>query len=224
VLHSRAALEAFGELLRRVDMAGCGSTVSVKEASRECRHLLSTGLPVFRHPLGFFHLELTDVVKPSESYDRVRVHFFPSGYREAGYTPSIAHSHRWYLKSCVVASELVNIRYAFLPMTDGPLIEGHVDYHAEDEDQLIVGGRKGDLQVESTTLVGAGMIYCQETEVLHATETTSDVVDTLVLAKNTVQKAKVVIPIGAEVQASRRKVASNAEIDGLSAVLERVCG
>lgn len=223
--HQNHTIEGLTRFVRELEQAQCGSTATdVEAAAHYSVDLLASGVPVYRHPLGFLHLELTEFLSPSHSFDRARLHFFEQDYRRFSYTPSEAHSHRWHLKSCILLGTLVNATYDFVSEDEGGLIEGYVDYQPEGHDRLFPRSRSGSVQVKSMSRHDRGAVYCQEPDVLHTTAVESTVAATLLLAKDTEHQARVVMPYGAKTSTTARQRATDFDVGRFLEALERMLG
>jgi hypothetical protein len=99
-------------LRRAVNMVRSSSDGDVLAlSSQQLLELISSKagrFQAFRHPLGFIHAELTDLLDEHFAGMRVRAHIWTSPCPESDVL-GLVHDHMWQLKSCVLVGELTDL-------------------------------------------------------------------------------------------------------------------
>lgn len=207
-------------MVDRVARADCGDSIDVTAAISVAADVILSDAIVVRHPLGFLHAEVTDLVHLPEDCDRVRIHYFSRDYRAHASSPSTVHSHRWHLKSCVLLGRLRNNTYDFEPRRDGAMQLGSLKYQEAGLEQIQAAGTTGELRPRPAQIVRSGEVYCQPPEILHLTEVESELAVTLLLTRTMTEDASVVLARGASTGApSGREMASRQECTAFAAML-----
>jgi hypothetical protein len=135
-------------------------------------------VPVTRHPLGFFHFELTKAL--ALPIGRVRVHIWTAASIAGRDEQGMHHAHTWSLASCILVGSLRDTSYAAVPSSDGEFTEVEIYYP---EDRLRPTGIRHALQVLRELEVPQGHVYRLDPGVPHNTVITSVPTATLVVAR-----------------------------------------
>ena len=209
-------------IVGRIASTDCGERVELSESDRRgVVDLLLEELPVFLHPLGFLHLELTEVCPRSPDYDRVRVHYFIREYEKRSTSPSLAHSHTWFLKSCPVLGHLVNHRFEFRSEPDGELELATLHYH-EDGSESFGEPIVGKINPIDSTPIDETTVYCHTAGDLHRTQVASEIAVTILATLSTTTDAQVVLSRFSTAPAQeKRQVAGASAVASMHEALRR---
>lgn len=129
-----------------------------------------------RHPLGFTHLELTEILE-SRPGERVRLHIWPS--KDAGDSAGNVHDHTWDLTSIVLFGELHDRDFSPRSTPDGPYRGSRVTYGDVNAFDLVGRYHLDEVRDRRVT---AGHVYKVPPRIVHESEVVSVPTVTMVLA------------------------------------------
>jgi hypothetical protein len=135
-------------------------------------------VPVTKHPLGFFHFELTEAL--ALPIGRVRLHIWTAASLTERDEEGMHHAHTWSLASCVLSGSLRDTSYEAIPNDDGKFTEVEIYYPA---DLLRSTGVRHTLRVVRELDVPERHVYRLDPGIPHKTEITSLPTATLVVAR-----------------------------------------
>jgi hypothetical protein len=173
-------------------------------------------IPVTRHPLGFYHFDLSAWV--GAPY-RLRFHLWPSAGELQPDDLGLIHDHTWSLRSLVVIGDLIDIDY-----------EGHQDANGRyfavearyDDAVIAPTGKRYSLQQVRERHVAAGEIYDLPPGVLHRTRVTEHPTATFVLAEEMAGRTATILslnPLSRPLPSGREQVDPTAALAAVERVL-----
>lgn len=151
-------------------------------------------VPSSRHPLGFYHLELTDQIALTNA--RVRVHIWTRESLRERDDLGAHHAHTWSLASCVIVGSLRDTSFEARLADDGSFQGVEVDYA---EGVIRPTSRRYELEVIRTVDVHPGTVYRLPPEAPHQTDVLQVPAATLVVARESGLRSTVVFsPVALE--------------------------
>lgn len=144
---------------------------------------LAPELDVFRHPLGFLHVELTPVADCPPS-QRVRLHVWSDVSNRWKDDLGSIHDHTWELRSLVLLGLLTDVTYEPKESPDGEHVASRVLYEESGTRIQRLEGRFV-LRVVAELDVEAGHVYRLPPGTLHTTEVRKLPTATLVVSHET---------------------------------------
>jgi len=163
----------------RISAAHDGALVEVNvEAIVSTVRDAAADIPATRHPLGFVHFELTDLVSLAER--RVRLHVWTPETSRFKDELGSHHAHTWTLASCVLRGGVRDTQYRPILDSLGEFFVSEIDYISEEARPLSDRVR---LEVVRAIDVAPGRVYYVPDGVPHQTEITSLPTATLLVAR-----------------------------------------
>jgi len=135
---------------------------------------------VTRHPLGFYHFELTPLF--GDVGRRVRLHIWTERSLAERDDLGTLHAHTWHLASCVLIGELIDASYDVVSDPEGEFTEFVVAY---DQGSIDPTGASYTLHPIRVRKVCEGEVYCLADGVVHSTDVVTVPAATLVVARET---------------------------------------
>ncbi len=134
----------------------------------------------FRHPLGFIHAELTELLDEQAAGLRVRLHMWtvPCPRSDA---LGLVHDHMWELKSCVLVGGLTDLAIEAVPDERGSHDAVRVTYGSEND---FTHEGRFNLKEVRRRHVGAGRVYQIPSRRIHETVIETAPVVTLLVSQN----------------------------------------
>lgn len=120
---------------------------------------------VWKHPLGFYHAELTQLIKLPAN-ERFRLHFWLD---QCGVSDGLGslHEHTWDLTSLVLEGIVIDSNLRTLASSEGEYLGSRISYGTENK--AIEAGRF-DLEITNTRVLKKGMFYQIPSRVVHLNE------------------------------------------------------
>lgn len=131
-----------------------------------------------RHPLGFFHLDLSDFLPRNPESARLRLHYWPSPTVMVDDLGSL-HEHDWALNSAVLSGVLTDVSYTPVEDPVGPFDGIQVRYGQVNRFEAVGRFRLREREVRTFRRQA---VYRLPTGVVHQTKVETAPLVTLVLA------------------------------------------
>lgn len=176
---SEAEVEDTDAIASAVQLVSLGKAPSISETTALIQSCLEhlAAIPARQHPLGFLHLDLSDVSGRAGA----RLHVWDASFMTRADPLGRLHDHQWELRSAVLLGHLIDRALDPVADTEGDYTAHRVNY-VETGNRLEPVAGRWSLHEREARELQRGDFYSLASRVVHATEIVTIPTATLVTA------------------------------------------